>query len=525
MLLTIASAATKICGLLFKIPLVSVIGEEGMGYFGSAYVIYTFFYVLSTSGLPVGLSILVAGSLHPADKKKYLYAALFAFGTLGLACSLLMVLFPHKAAQAVDNPGAAFSIAMMGPTLLFVCLSGALRGYFQGEREMLPTAVSQMIEAVMKMALGILFAYAAVRKGYGPDVAAAQALLGVCIGSALSLVYLLCCYGFRHKGGAVSKSFLPRGEHYNRLLKVVIPVGAASMVMSITSLIDLSMVMRRLQWAGFSSNEANRLYGCYSGLVVPLFNLPPVLIAPVASAVIPYLATAIREKENERVRKLTETAIRLALILSLPCAVGLAILAKPILRLLFGDQSALDAAPLLCALAPSVVFVAIQTVSGAVLQGSGRKSLPVISIAVGSFVKLISGYFLIGRYGMIGAPVGTFLCYFSSAFLNLIFCRKYVMKKFPLLKGVFLPVFCSALCGGAAAGIYRYLSKIRIFTLVRGAPAVLIAIVAAVLVYAFPVLLFGGFDSEMALLLPGIKKLRKAKEKPKHQVGRTDLSP
>ena len=179
LMLTLAGAAVKLCGLLFRIPLVSVIGKEGMGYFSSAYVIYTFFYVLSSSGLPVGLSLLVAGSPAYAEKKRFFRAALTSFGALGILCGALLTVFCRHAARLICNEGAELSIGMMGPTLAFVCLSGTLRGYFQGKKQMLPTAVSQMIEAVFKTALGVLFAVAAVKKGFGAKEASAAALFGV----------------------------------------------------------------------------------------------------------------------------------------------------------------------------------------------------------------------------------------------------------------------------------------------------------------------------------------------------------
>ncbi len=504
MLLTLAGAAVKICGLLFKIPLVSVIGEEGMGYFSSAYVIYTFFYVLSTSGLPVGLSILVARS--PFEKKKYLCAALSAFGALGGALGILMLLFPEIAANTVGNPGAASSIAVMGPTLIFVCLAGAFRGYFQGEREMLPTAVSQMIEAVMKTALGILFAYISVRNGHDTSVASAWALFGICIGSAMSLLYLICSYALKSKKSEI-RNFLPRISHYSELFSVVLPVGAASMVMSASSLIDLGMMMHRLQDAGFSPEEANRLYGCYSGIAVPLFNLPPVLVVPVASAVIPFIAAALKEQNAVKARELSEAALRLALLVSLPCAVGLGVLAKPILTMLFGDASAENAAPMLILLAPSVVFVAIQTVTGAVLQGSGSRIIPVLSVLLGSALKLVAGYFLIGRYGMAGAPTGTFLCYLLAAAVNLYFYFKKTGSALSPFKTLLAPMISGAGCGFFAHLSYNMLIKVEFFLKMRGLPAVFFSIILAVIIYLLAIIAFGCLDKEILSLLPGVGKL------------------
>ena len=156
--LTIANLLVKVIGLLYKIPLHNLLGDEGMGYFNSAYVIYTFFYVLSTSGLPVGLSILVSKSKRVEEGVAYLRSAFLLFGGMGGIFCLLMALFPGSLALAIGNPGASFAIRVMAPALLAVCLSGCLRGYFQGLKDMMPTAVSQVIESVLKTAFGLLFA-------------------------------------------------------------------------------------------------------------------------------------------------------------------------------------------------------------------------------------------------------------------------------------------------------------------------------------------------------------------------------
>ena len=511
LLLSLSGAAVKICGLFFKIPLFSVIGAEGMGYFSSAYVLYTFFFVLSGSGLPVGVSILVSSAGVYNEKRKHLTAAILSFGSFGLLLGAFMFFFARFAAQAVGNPGAAPSISMMGLTLIFVCLSGAMRGYFQGEKEMLPTAVSQMLEALGKTALGVLFAYSAVKRGASAEKASAAALFGIALASALSVLYLAAAYLVKSKGKVFSSGALPKFYHFKRLFAVTLPVSAASMVMSLTSIIDLSMMMRRLQDAGNTALEANRLYGLYSGLAVPIFNLPAVFVTPVAVAVVPYISSAVRQNDLHEVRRLSETALKLALLLSLPCAAGLAALSHPILQLLYGASAAEGAAPMLIMLSPSVVFVALQTVSAALLQGTGKRTVPMLTVLAGSCVKLVAGWFLIGRYGVVGAPVGTLLCCLVSAALDLILFGKSVRIGFPLLKGALIPAFAAACCGGAARSIYRVLTEAplqtlsKIMRLGRCAPALFLSIVAGGAVYLLLVFLFGCLDAQTLQMMPGGK--------------------
>ena len=496
LLLTISGAAVKICGLLFKIPLVSIIGEDGMGYFNSAYVIYTFFYVLTTSGLPLGMSILISGTGDPFLKRRYLRSALWSFGLLGLGVCLLLMLFPHQIARLVGNEPASSCLKVMGFTLLFVCLAGAIRGYFQGEKNMLPTAVSQVVEAVFKTALGILFAYYAVQKGKEPYETASYALFGITVGSFISLVYLILRLSrekelFRKQPGWKA----PKGI-CKKLFSVVLPVSASSVVLSISSVLDLGMVMRRLQSTGFTPEEANRMYGNYSGLAIPLFNLPPVLIAPIAAALIPHLTSALAERNSLKTKKLIGSALKLTMLISAPCVSGLAVLAEPILSLLFQEDAAVTAAPYLTLLAPSILFVALFTAGSGLLQASGERNKPMIAIAVGVVFKQISSYILIGKYGMTGAPIGTFICYSAAALLIFCFAEKEGLLQISFSSVFFFPLLCGTLCGLAAkATLWLVQGTGRIWQ-------VLLPVLSGGTVYLISALLTGCVDEEALSLLP-----------------------
>ena len=502
-LLTLSAACAKLCGMLFKLPLVSIIGDGGMGYFNSAYVIYTFFFVLSTSGLPVGLSILIAESTDAADRFGYLKSGLAIFGGVGGLLSLIMMLAPKELAHLIGNPGAEASIRVMAPSLLAVCLSGCLRGYFQGQKDMMPTAVSQVVEAAFKTVLGILLAYYGVKRGENARTVAAMALLGVSVGSILSFFYLVWVfcrsvkkYGFTFSG-AFGRHFRI-GKYAGRLLSVVLPVSGASVVLSVSSVIDLSAIMNGLLRAGFSAELANELYGNYSGSAVPLFNLPSVLVTPVASAVIPFLAKDQRKQPGER-EAISGVSLRLAAMISAPCAVGLAFLAHPVLTLLFGEKTAATARPLLQILAPAVFLVALQTVSGAVLQGRGKRKLPVASLAIGAAAKLVICYLLVPRIGIAGAPIGTFVCYLLSTCINLFFCIRKRMLVFKPLPDLIFPLICAFLCGATAHGVFRVLPEGGIYTLT--------SIGAGAAVYCAALVLFGAFDSRMMQFLPFMKSV------------------
>lgn len=501
-MLSFAALTAKICGVIFKIPLYAVIKDEGMGYFNSAYVIYTFFYVFTTSGLPVGLSLLVSDARTFEEKNAWRNRALFCFGIPGLAVCLLMMLFPGFFAGAIGNPGAEKSIFVMGPALLFVCLEGVFRGYFQGKKNMLPTAVSQIIESVFKAGLGILAATLAVRSGCGPDAAAAWALTGITVGGFFGLVYLLIrCLSDEKKERDFRCAALDRSVSARRLLSVVFPISLASVVLSISSVIDLSVIMHRLYAAGYSLKSANAAYGNYSGLALPFFTLPAAFAAPIASALVPHLKSVNRDRDRLAVHRMSEAAVRLTVIVSLPFTVGYGLLSGKILALFFDAGAAAQAAPLLTLLAPSVVFVSFTTVSASCLQASGHGVSPVVSLLCGAAAKVIICYFLIARIAINGAPVGTFVCSLVSAGMNAAFLYRYGLLRISVKKTLVFPLLSALLCA---------LSVKAVTVLTAGLPSplcVAIAIVCAAVVYAGGIAVSGCIDDCTVMLIPSLAKV------------------
>ena len=200
--LTLSTLVVKLIGLFYKIPMMKYLGEEGMGYFNSAYEIYTLFYILATAGLPVAVSILVAENAekgHAEGIKRIFRVALGLFLVLGLAGTAVLYFGAGSFSGLIESTGALPSIVAISPMVLFICIASAVRGYFQGFQNMMPTALSQMIEAGGKLALGLSLAVWAVKKGYGIPEAAAFATFGITVGSGLSMLYLLAAKLFEKK--------------------------------------------------------------------------------------------------------------------------------------------------------------------------------------------------------------------------------------------------------------------------------------------------------------------------------------
>ncbi len=505
----------KIAGLMFKIPMNYIVGDAGMGYYNSAYSVYTLFYMLSTAGLPVAISVMVSekrsrGSIKAA---KLVYRlALLLFFIIGLAASAVMLLFPGLLAGVIKSDNSAPSIAVAAPAMLFICISSALRGYFQGCGNMVPVALSQFIEAVGKLLFGVAAASFAVREGYAVHIVAAYGVAGLTLGSLLGAVYLLFAKLIRRDRDLYSDCIEVREERdspwdiLKRFFVISFPITVSASVMSLTSMIDTALIQRILQSSGMSEETAAALYGNYTSLAVPMFNLPPVLVYPIAYALVPSVAAAFASGNRALAAERIRSSLKYAVMIALPCALGMGTMADPILCLLYKAESAHMAAPLLTYLAPSSFFVCILAVTNSALQACGKERCPVISMLAGAAVKCVSSIVLLGRLGIVGAPISTFICYITVTALNLYFTVKHTGIRIDFARTLILPLVGSVLCSLTAIVVCRLLCDsvgIKI-----GCVA---GIVVAVIVYGAFILLSGAISRDE--LSPMLNRIVKKKGK------------
>lgn len=502
----------KVIGLFFKIPMSYTLGDVGMGYFSAAYQIYTWLYMLSTAGLPVAVSILISerrayGDLGGVRRIVKLSGAVFLM--FGIGGSLLMFFGADALARLIGSPDAAFCIAAMSPTLFFICVSSALRGYFQGYRQMAPSAVSQVLEALGKLAVGVTLAYWAQGKGYSLPMTAAFAVSGLAVGEAAGTVYLLIMRRRYERDGrlpSLSSQTAETASHgtLRRLFDIAFPITVSASVMSLSGLIDLVLIQRRLQDIGYSVEEATAFYGNYTTLAVPMFNLPPALIYPIATAVTPVLAAAFAQNGRGGASRTVNALFRVTVLIALPCAFGLSVLARPILRLLFPLTMADSAAPYLSVLALGVVFLSLLTVSNTVLQASGNAGKATFSMLIGAAFKFAANYLLIGipSVGAFGVPIGTVLCYLSATLCNLLFAFRRTSISLAFSKIFLRPLAASLLSVGAASGLYLALGGDA-----AGRFSVIFCILLAIPVYLASVFLLGCLTEEDLKFVPGGMKI------------------
>jgi len=515
LLLSFSTLLVKIIGLIYKIPMLAYLGSEGMGYFNSAYEIYALFCVIATAGLPVALSVLISGAIARGEyhRVRHIYrAATTVFLWIGVLGTLIMLLFARRFCAMIKSENAYACILSIAPTVFFVCVSSALRGYFQGFQRMLPTAISQIIESVGKLVFGLLFAKWALNAGYSTATVAAFAGVGLSLGTAVAMLYLLLekkrFSGKQPKEwGTLAADFSEKyRDIWKKLAKLAIPMTLGASLVSVTKLIDMTMILRRLQSIGYSEMSANEAYGSYTTLALSVYGLLPALVNAVALPLVPMLSAAIAAKDVEKQEQMVRTSYRLTAFFAIPASLGVAAFSGPILSLLFGsDPHAVAlASPLLSYLGVSVFLSCMITATNSVLHAYQEVNRPIFSMLAGAVVKIISAYFLIGipKLALAGAPISTFLCNSVVVLLNLYFSAKlcHITK---LREILFKPLLASILSLGLATWSYWFFST----RLESESIVFLLALIIAVIAYVPLSCLFGVFGAEDLRLLPFGEKI------------------
>ncbi len=542
LILASANLIVKLIGAFFKIPLYELLGKEGSGHFNVAYQIYTFMFIIATAGFPIAVSKMVAESTAREDfteAKRVFSSARLLLGIIGILGSLVLYVFADSLANLLNNTDAAIPIRAISPAVFFVALVSSYRGYFQGKQNMYPTAFSEVIEATFKLLIGIFFALYFMRMDIDPNLsipidfqakiiqtktlrtvfAASGAIFGVTIGTLCSLILMLFVSIFDKKPKMlVSTSEKSSLKIIKELVAISIPITIGASVSSLTSLVDLATIMNRLvvnpavfdrydylfeygteffnnvaeeglAMAEILEKKANTLYGMYTGQAQTMFNLPLTIVVALGMSVVPAISALVEKKELQDAKRTTESALRLTMLFALPCAIGMSVLSREILSLLYSDS---DAYLLLRNLSIAVIFVSIVSVSNSVLQAFGKVYYPVFNMLIGGAVKVIMNYNLIPVLGIDGAPVATNICYFVIAVLNLICIARLVKVKIKI-GDLFIRPGCAALVMGAAAVL---LSDLFIKILGQGRITTLFIIALAGIIYVIMIFLFGAVKED-----------------------------
>lgn len=494
--LTIAAIAVKVLGLIYKIPLARVLGDEGMGYFNSAYTVYSFFYLLATAGVPKAISIMTAECSARGlsrTEEKICRVAMRTFLIAGVFVTAAFLLLARPLAALVGNVNAAPTMLAVAPSLFFIALGGVIRGVLAGHSRLFPIAMSETVSGVGKLAFGLLFALIAKTRGMSLPMISACSIFGITLGSFFGFIVLACSLNFKKtyksdKNLEQNEKTENTGRILSRLFHVALPVTISAAVMSLCSLVDLGMIMKRLAAVGYDEVQATALYGNYTTLALPMFNLVATVVAPISVAVLPLLTARFAVGDREGFSELSRTSLELAAFIATPAAMLLALFGEPILSLIFPAESARIAAPLLAALAPAMVFMSLLTMVNTTLEAAGFVRAPLLSMGIGAAVKIAVGYFLIGdaRFGILGAPLGTVASYGVGLVFSLCLLYRKTGAGAPLFSVMFRPLLFSLLAAFGTLFVYHALDGRMISSLA----SVLSLLVAALIYLGFSY--FGG---------------------------------
>lgn len=569
-ILAVGIMVVKVIGMFYKIPLLNIIGEQGSADFGNAYNIYAVLLTISTAGLPVAVSKLVSEANATGRQnqvRRVFRLSLALFLTLGVLSFLIMSFGSAQLAGLMNDDQAAPGIRALAPAVICVGCLSAFRGYAQGHGNMTPTAVSQIIEALCKLVVGLGLAYWLVKAGADQSHAAAGAITGVTVGTIVALAYMLLNYIMGRSQEGLSKDTPDSNSTIvKNLLMIAVPITISSSMVGIVTVIDSSLVQGQLQrallentdcWALYKDfmsfdklesalkawqatlpegttismsllsdqlagegtktaialhdalEDASRtLYGNYNG-ALNIYNLPTSLMAAITAAVIPAVSGTLARRDRKGAARVAGSALRISALLAFPMGVGLYVLGEPIMALIFPSLTSQLAGPLLSTLGLATVFVCMMLVCNSILQAYGFVNLPVIIMLAGGVIKIVLNYnvVVLPQVGIYGAPLGNIFCFALCLILDLIVMARVIPGRPKYIPLFAKPAAAAAVMGLGAWAVHGLLAKLLAANRLGNAVATLAAIVVAVVIYGVLVIVLRAITKEDLSLMPKGEKI------------------
>jgi stage V sporulation protein B len=515
-ILGIAGLMVQVMGAVFRIPLGNIIGDEGMGYYQTAYPIYVFLLVFSTNGAPAAISKMTSERIAKGsygEAHRVFRLSFILMGVLGIVAASVFFFGAEAMVEMLGNPGARYAMMAIAPALLFVPVMSVYRGYFQGMQQMGPTALSQLGEQAARVAIGLTLAIVLIPRGL--EAAAAGATFGTSIGPILGVLILAIIYKRRQKSILAEIVSQPEPEHressgsiLKTLAWIAVPITIGVSILPIMNIVDVLLVMTRMQATGFSQFEANALYGQLTGMAGPVINLPMALALSMALSMVPAIAAANSIGDRNFLEVNIKLGLRTAMIIGVPCSFGLMALSEPIMTLLYPLQeaSAVSASRSLFLLATGVIFLCIAQAMAGILQGLGHPGVAVYGLLTGLVVKTISTYILTGipSLNVEGAAIGSSLGFCAIGLFNLLAVRKLTGITFDQKISVWKPLIAGAIMFLLVVGIYQVTSGI-----LGNSISTLLAIGAGAAVYGILLIRIRAISPHEIRLLPKGEKLER----------------
>lgn len=562
-ILVVATMLVKVIGAVYRIPLGELLGSTGMGYYSTAYDLYVPMYSIAMAGLPIAISRLVSEHVaagryrHVKKTLNVAKAAFFITGGLGFILMLVLAflltgssinVFGHTFSFEVFNKGTLPGVLCIAPCLIFCCIMSAYRGYYEGLRNMTPTAISQVLEALGKLIFGYGLSFVILKTSGNYSYAAAGALFGITLGTVVAALYLELKYRLTGKSTFTEEQLNSAEDPFSSkktakiLIAVAIPIVLGSLVNNVSSLIDVAMVQSQLAraiekspeyffntYSALISSETadalengqvflwekdlpNALYGVHRGFAFSIYNLVPSLTSVLGVSAIPVLASAWTKRDREDIKSNVNTMIRTTALVAVPAGFGIIAMSRQILDLLYSNENIIAiATPNLRILGVCAIFAGLNGPLTNMLQAIGRQGIPLRNIAVGAVLKIVINFVLVGtpEINIVGVPIGTVVCYAYICIANFICFVKYSGVVPNLLLAVGKPLICGAICGLTAFGCSFLLGLVSSI----GSLVTLVSIGFAALVYVVMLFLIRAITKDDIISMPKGKKLLKVLEK------------
>lgn len=526
-ILAIAGIIVRLIGMLYRIPLANFIGDEGNGYYGAAFNIYSTLLIMSSYSLPVAVSKMVASRLAVGQYRnagRILKASLIYATIAGGACFCLMWFgADYFADKVLKMPFSSYALKTLAPTIWVMAYLGVLRGYFQGHSTMVPTALSQIVEQIVNAVVSLLAASTLFGLGvksnlvygeteYSYAFGAAGGTMGT--GAGALAAFLLFLFFMARQRPVNRRNLLRdrsgRTESYGSISVVmamtILPILISSTIYNSGTVIDNVVFGQVMANSGNQADIAS-MWGVYSGRYHLLFNIPVAIANALSSSLIPSLSMAMAEKNRRKVLTRISMAIRFSMIIAIPSAVGMTVLAAPISNLLFSSMDNTVLIRMLLYGSAAVIVFSLSTVTNGVLQGINRMRAPIINATIAMVLHVILLYvmlavFHMGIYGVLYANIvfALLVCIFNAVSI-----ARYVHYRQEILRTFVIPLAASAVMGGAAFGVYRACAG-SLGNLLSTA----VSVVVAVLIYFVLLIKFKGITAEEMKRMPMGTKLARA---------------
>lgn len=495
--LGLAGVICKLVGVLYSIPLTWMIGTDGLGLYQAVFPTYNLLLTISSAGLPVAVSRLVAARLardDPKGAKTVFRTAALLLLALGCVATIFMLAGSGWLAESVvDQPDSRIGFLVIAPCVAIVCVLSAFRGFMQGQQQMLPTAISQLIEQVGKVALALPLAWLGNQRSIA--LGAAGALLGTTIVEGVALVYMIVLYLRRRS----SFARIPQGPETltdspktisRNLLLISIPITIGACIVPLSQFIDSAMLLSRLVVSGVPQSDAGSLYGLFTGTVIRIINIPTALALAVSMSLVPAISSAKAAGNGQMVVQQSDLGLRFAFLIGLPCSVGMSLLAGPLMDFFYGgtiDPAELTiGGQLLSVSGLTVVLFTVVQATSSILQGLGKQRIPMYTLVAGVACKIVLNYTLVGTpgIGIHGAPIASLVCYTVSMVPNLCYVLKYTGGRFNWMGWIVRPGLATAAMGIVVFALRELLPTGRLVTILEIAVGVAVYAGAALLTRA-----------------------------------------